>query len=305
MRTNFAAILLTILALAGCRDATAPASPVGPAQGETIAAAKPALWLVSDSDTQIYLFGTVHALPPDLKWRNDGLDQALAKSRTLVVELVGGGDPAQSVLAFNRMGHAKGLPPIENRVPPALRPRLSEAAKTAGVSLSTLNGYESWAAALVLSNARTQKAGYQRTAGVEPALVQQFRTSKRPVEGLETMVQQYGFFDSIPESEQRTMLANALSPSGSSEGQMDSAVNAWASGQPEKIASVMNSEADAMPTLKRLLLTDRNGRWADWIRQALNRPGTLFVAVGAGHLAGPGSVQEMLASKGVQVMRVQ
>mgnify|MGYP006157522965 CR=1 FL=1 len=45
--------------------------------------------------------------------------------------------------------------------------------------------------------------------------------------------------------------------------------------------------------------------WAVWVRQRLQQPGTVFVAVGAGHLAGPGSVQDALKRQGVETVRVQ
>ena len=53
------------------------------------------------------------------------------------------------------------------------------------------------------------------------------------------------------------------------------------------------------------LLWQRNRAWADWMAKRLDTPGTVFVAVGAGHLAGPRSVQADLAAKGLRVRRVQ
>ena len=51
-------------------------------------AAKPALWQVQDRDTNIYLFGTVHLLPPGTVWRSAKLDKAAKESGTLVVETI-------------------------------------------------------------------------------------------------------------------------------------------------------------------------------------------------------------------------
>ena len=42
-----------------------------------------------------------------------------------------------------------------------------------------------------------------------------------------------------------------------------------------------------------------------YVDQRLDRPGTAFVAVGAGHLAGKGSVIERLEAAGLEVARVQ
>ena len=52
------------------------------------------------------------------------------------------------------------------------------------------------------------------------------------------------------------------------------------------------------------LLTSRNANWAGWIENRLEQPGTVFIAVGAGHLAGAGSVQEQLEDRGLEVRRI-
>ena len=57
--------------------------------------ADPALWVVKDEDTTIYLFGTVHYLKPDTKWRSKKMDQALKSSSELVLEVAGLDDPAR------------------------------------------------------------------------------------------------------------------------------------------------------------------------------------------------------------------
>lgn len=53
------------------------------------------------------------------------------------------------------------------------------------------------------------------------------------------------------------------------------------------------------------LLVKRNRAWAAWLDTRLETPGTVMVAVGAGHFAGPGSVQEMLAERDLVLERVQ
>jgi len=64
---RFAAALLPLL-LAGCGTPE-------PAQK-----AKPAMWLVEDADTRIYLLGTMHALPRGTDW-DDGPTGMTAKSQ--------------------------------------------------------------------------------------------------------------------------------------------------------------------------------------------------------------------------------
>jgi uncharacterized protein YbaP (TraB family) len=57
--------------------------------------------------------------------------------------------------------------------------------------------------------------------------------------------------------------------------------------------------------LRDVLIRKRNIAWADWLAKRLEQPGQLLVAVGAGHLAGPDSVQKQLAKRGIKVTRVE
>ena len=47
----------------------------------------PALWQLSDEDTTIYLFGTVHVLPDGINWFDPRVERAFAASDTLVTEV--------------------------------------------------------------------------------------------------------------------------------------------------------------------------------------------------------------------------
>jgi uncharacterized protein len=53
------------------------------------------------------------------------------------------------------------------------------------------------------------------------------------------------------------------------------------------------------------LLTQRNANWAKWIKERMARPGTVFVAVGAGHLGGKSSVQKLLKKQKLKAKRVR
>jgi uncharacterized protein YbaP (TraB family) len=84
---------------------------------------------------------------------------------------------------------------------------------------------------------------------------------------------------------------------------LDAMVAEWAEGDAVKLAEMMN-ESMSDPALYQRLLVDRNANWADWIEQRLEQPGEVFIAVGAGHLAGRGSVQELLEGRGHTVTRI-
>ena len=51
------------------------------------AAADPAMWVVRDKDSTIYVLGTVHILKPETVWRSPAIEKALAGSSELWIEV--------------------------------------------------------------------------------------------------------------------------------------------------------------------------------------------------------------------------
>ena len=66
------------------------AAPVLAAQSS----ADPALWVVRDADTTLYLFGTLHFLPKDLTWFAGSVSRAFQASQELTLELLTLDNPA-------------------------------------------------------------------------------------------------------------------------------------------------------------------------------------------------------------------
>src|ERR671912_1890115 len=90
--------------------------------------AKPAMWKVSDRDTEIFLFGTVHLLPPGTQWRTRKFDKAANEAGTLVIEtIIDEKNPQAFVAELVRLSVRPGLPPILSRVSPAKRETLRAA----------------------------------------------------------------------------------------------------------------------------------------------------------------------------------
>jgi len=206
---------------------------------------------------------------------------------------------------FARLGLATGLPPALERVPEAKRPALREAIAAVGLPLAAADRLKTWALAVTAAQALFQRAGIDSELGVERILTLEFARRQRPMSGLETIEEQLGFFDSLPEASQRTFLEGVLENPTEVRREFDGMLAAWRRGNVRSIAATFNDEETMSRELKEVLLTRRNARWAEWLQNRLERPGTIFVAVGAGHLAGDDSVQEMLRRRGLTARRVQ
>lgn len=266
------------------------------------AAATPALWKFGDADTTIYLFGTIHALPEGMVWRDKRIDAALDKADTLVLETEVNNDPATIAKLFPPLDPS--LPPLAERVPPRTRETLAEIIAKAGLPARALDQMATWQASFMLMGAMMRDIGAERGAGVEQVLAPRFAASDRKVEALETAASQLALFAGLSEADQREFLTAMVDGKGSAKDDYAAMLRAWGKGDDKAIADAFDKDEDLTPHLRDILLKKRNSAWTAWLKDRLKTPGTVFVAVGAGHLAGPLSVQKMLAAEGVKVQRV-
>lgn len=293
---RFGRRLAAALAVAATACAAAPATEPK--------AAGPAMWKVADQDTTIYLFGTIHLLPKDTEWRSPAFDQAAAGSDTLVVEtIIDENNPASLFEAFDKLAMSSGLPPIAERVSPDKRALLATIIAKSGAPMEAYDRMESWAAGYLLLLTQLREIGLG--PGVEPAIKAQFSSAGKSIGQLETNAEQLGFFDGLPEPAQRKFLEGVLEDPAKMKQQLDGMVEAWRRGDVTAISRTFNDDLKDSPDLKDTLLTRRNANWAKWVKGRLDQPGTVMVAVGAGHLAGEQSVLTMLEQQGLTVTRVQ
>lgn len=294
--------LLLLSFLAPVAAATAPA----PAAAQE-RAPRPALWLLADADTRIYLFGTTHILPAKLKWRSAALDRAIASADELVMET---GDSKAETGEFDeeyfRPMMLEAPSPVLARVSAARRPVLARLIREAELEQELLDNMQDWAVAVVLTVAGIEREYKQEGGGVsgaEEVLEELFRKAGKPISGVETDAEQMGFLASVSPATQRAMLEDTIDElaSGDLDG-IEGDDEAWASGDVEAIAQGLKESLP--PEVYEVLLTRRNARWSDWLERRLERPGTVLFAVGAGHLAGADSVQAMLSARGLRVRRI-
>lgn len=268
--------------------------------------AKPALWRLSDPDTTIYLFGTIHMLPDGYDWRTPRFNAALARAGTLVLEIADVGDANAQASAYKAVATAPGLPPILDRAPADKRAALAAAIDKAGLKPAQLDGLKTWAAALTIGTMTGKGSGASPLNGVDSQLGALFRDAGKPVDGLETTRQQLGYFDSLPESAQRKLLLGmADDATGDGGKQITDMIAAWSKGDVKRIAVTFDEELKLSPELADRLVRQRNAAWAGWIEQRMAKPGTVMVAVGAGHFAGSDSVIAKLKADGYRVERLQ
>ena len=296
---------LAVLALLG-PAATAQQSHPTPLKVEAVPApalAKPALWKISDADTTIYLFGTIHLLPEGIDWYHGPIATAFAQSGQLVTEIpeVNQGETVSLMLKHGTLPAGQSLRGLMN----AEEKTKYEAAMTGlGLPPAAFDRYKPWFAAMALAILPLQRKGYALDNGVEAQLDKRNKALGRSRIGLETLDFQLGIFNGFPPDVQKTYLFGVIDALPNITQEIDKMVGSWSKGDAEALALTLNTETDD-PALYEALLTGRNRNWAAWIDQRLDQPGTIFIAVGAGHLGGKGSVQDFLDDRGIKTVRVQ
>jgi uncharacterized protein len=265
-------------------------------------AAEPGMWVIRDHDSTIYLFGTVHALKPDVKWRSAGLDKALAAVGELVLEVSGMDDPASMLPLFRAHGMDPANP-LSRKLKPADWARLTAAAKDMGLPPQALEPMRPWLAALMISVAPLVKAGYDPKSGVELVLTGDAKSAGKPILALESAEQQIKFFADLSPKAELEYLVATLDTYDQAAVKLNAMVTAWESGDTSKLETQFLEESGFTDDLYETIVVRRNRAWADQLKAKLAGSGVSFVAVGAGHLVGPDSVQQELRKRGVKVER--
>lgn len=265
----------------------------------------PAMWLLSDEDTQIHIFGTVHLLRPELEWRTEAFDAALAQSDKIVFEVDMSSVEAQRAITTDFL--ARGMFQDGRTLREVLSEDdetvVSDAFDSVGVPMDAMNTFEPWMASVNLGVMKLVADGYDPSSGVETVIEAEAIEAGKSFGYLESISQQADAFDLLDERDQISMLYESALMLEESPQMLDLLVDEWADGDIDGIASLVASPDGVgfSGPVYDALLVDRNRKWVPQIETMLNEPGTILIAVGAGHLAGPDSVITMLREKGYEI----
>lgn len=252
---------------------------------------RPAIWQIGDRDTTIYLFGTMHVLPPGFQWRSPTLERVVSQAATLIVESV----EERNAGAIAEPPPGPALPSLKLRVSPDHRAALKRFTDSlAPQAAASLDRMPTWIAAVTIGYIRAVRAGEIPGPGADDWLAGQFRSARKPVVPIDDSTRPPAAAAAIPEGDQRLMLDQALDAPDRNPEELRAPVHAWARG-----------ETSAQSVSPDTLTAATNRIWADNLVLRLRQPGTALFAAGAGHFSGPGSVIDLLRRRGITVKRVE
>jgi len=267
------------------------------------AVAEPALWKVQGPQATVYLFGTIHILKPNVAWRAPKIDAAIKASDALWLEISDNNDPAVMQPLVLKYG-VDPAHPLSSKLDAATKAKLAALLAPLGLTPAQFEPLRPWMAGVTLSVLPLMQGGYDINSGAEHVIAADMLAAHKPVDGLETAEQQVRYLADMPPAEELDFLKSSLDDGEKAVPELDEMVTAWVSGDQSKLEALLDKEMrDDYPDIYKLLIVDRNLRFADQIAALARGQGVVFVAIGAGHLAGPDSVQADLAKLGLTAVR--
>jgi uncharacterized protein len=265
--------------------------------------AEPAMWVIKDADSAIYLIGTLHLLKNDTEWNSDKVKRTVKESTELWLEIADFDDQSAMLGLVSKLGMDPEHP-LSGKLNEKQRQKLAKIAETFGMPSETLEPMRPWMAAFLLAQMQFLAAGYDPKAGVETMLKAQAVAEGDKIRGFETAEEQLHLLADMPEADQVGFLVAMLDDLEKGMDLVEKLARAWVDGDTDTIEHLSDDEIKReAPNVYRKLIVQRNIAWSEKIAAMLQGSGVQQIAVGAAHLAGPDSVQAQLAKRGIKVER--
>jgi len=300
-------IALGALALASCGDKSLIGTDTVAARLEAAHARNdgPPIWKVTDADSTLYLYGTVHFLPGDLDWQKQDMIDAFAEAGTVFFET--SSDEAAGIKATvltNSLGMQSDGRRLSGRLDSYELKLLEAVAHNSGVDKAVLDSMKPWLASEFLMVLAAEQAGLSPALSADEALKSRARRLGKNIRYFETVEEQIRLFADRDEAAQMALLIETMEGYNSLGAETIDTIKHWSVGETEKLsASIVTDFREKSPDYYAQLIADRNRTWAEELKTYLGGEGTGFAAVGIGHLLGEDGLPNMLREAGFSVAR--
>jgi len=272
--------------------------------GAPVAAeAAPALWQVSDADSSVWLFGSIHVLPPSVTWRTPTFDEVLKKADQVYFEAdIGPLGQFGLILQSLTLGFTAHDPWLD-KLSAEQTATLEGAIAPLGLTTTQLGAFPPWLADAMIQEKVVEKQGYDPSLGVDMVLQSELPKEKKAY--FETVAEQLKLLADDTEERQIQRLMITVDTVASIPKQLDEMAASWSAGEVDQLATQLSADPSMDQGLTQTLVLDRNANWVTTIEGLLRDNHNDLIVVGAGHLAGNGSVIDLLAKAGFTVQRIQ
>jgi len=259
------------------------------------------LWEISKTgQVPSHLFGTIHSEDPDVVDLPAPVREVFDTANSVVLEMLMDNEAmmysstAMLMLDGRSLSDVLGMP---------LYKQVAEAIASRGIPELVLNRMKPWAAAVTLSTPALETGQVLDLVLYQDALQQH-----KAVYGLETIREQLDLFDAMPESDQVTLLKDAVDNLSELDAMNADLLAVYKQRDLEGLlaineTSMQTGDQRLAKDFQQRVIIDRNHRMAERMQPYLQQ-GKAFVAVGALHLPGGEGLLSLLEQQGYTVRRV-
>ncbi|GAM98225.1 lipoprotein [alpha proteobacterium U9-1i] len=267
----------------------------------------PALYVVRDADSTMYLYGTVHVRPAGADWGDAEVRAALAETQEIWTEIeISPAVEARGQALARRYGMAPPGKTLSSSLSADENARLQALTRRLGIPASALEPMQPWLAGLTLTIVPIMQAGFSPTSGVDRFVDGYGDQHGKTMRALETVEDQLGFLANLSPELQRQMLREAIDEAADGPAMLAEMTRAWDRGDDDALARlVVDDTRVSYPELYDVLFVRRNNAWMETLTQELAGAGVDFVAVGGGHIVGEDGLVAQFRARGFSVERVR
>ncbi|MBO4435848.1 MAG: TraB/GumN family protein [Fibrobacter sp.] len=271
------------------------------------------LWQVSDSNSSVYLLGSVHFADPTFYPLDTAITNAFDRSDELAVEL----DMSDTAVFMEiaKQSELRGKLPagqsLAQVLPKDVKKQLDSVCASWSLAPEVLYGFKPWSAAMTLSSVAIMRLGFDPNLGIDFYFLRSAQESKKKVVSLESAEDQIAVLvgEGLPDSLGIYYLKSTLNQMQLMDSSVTLMMEAWVKGNDSLFREAMYMEPEGSATdslleaqIEELVYIARNRTMADSVASFLAQDRKVFVVVGAAHMAGKGdNVLKLLRDKGYTV----
>jgi len=261
------------------------------------------VWSMKGEHNTVYLAGSVHALPKDHAEFPEQLERAYRAANVIVLEVdLDDMNPLDAVKFISTNGTLPADKTLEDVVGAKQYERVAALAASLEVPETVIAKLEPWAAALILTQFALNKTGFDANLGIDMQITERARTDGKPVEGLETVIDQLSVFDNRSFEEQTRFLLDSADDAPKLREDLQKLITAWRSGDLRALEKEFVKERKKSPELYDALLGVRNRQWLPKIEALLKEDRDVLVVVGALHFVGRDGLLSLLKKDGYKAV---
>lgn len=274
------------------------------ARDEVEDAERLSLFRVSSPRGVLFLYGSVHLMKKNAYPLHPAVMAAFASSDNLVLEVnLGAIDPGKIQHAFAEKGFYDDGRQLADDLDVETFQLASEVLATRGVGIENYVQMRPWLFEQTIIMQEMSLFGFDSAAGIDTHFEQQATALGKPILQLETLQQQLDLLSSSSLEQQLFSLKYSLGSleQRSVQQELNALVVDWMQGDVDGLYDYMMQPVKKFPRLApfmKAMFDDRNRAMSDKISEWLERGGSYFVVMGAGHLGGPNGVVNLLQKKG-------